>query len=574
MRKLILFSILTSSFLAFPKTLLVPEEFTMVQQAVVAAHNGDTVSVNYGRPNGQKSIVSSQRIMGKTIIFEVRGEGKGELLRMINGTNSVLNADKEPRQYLLQGWQGQQQVNEPDTLFDCSYSRAISMDSHDNPGVVWIGEPDPSIREEIFFRKWNGTAWAEEMQINSPDTFGDWEAAITFDDNDSIWVVWSGDVTYDQPDIFYSRWNGLSWSLEQQVCPSPLLDYAPIIAAHQRNVWLSWDRMESHVGLSHIFVSHWDNGIWAPETQLSPIDSGVHWFSNIALDDSGRPNVVWCEGFRTRRIYYRKYDGNAWTDPVWINGQVQSADWGAPMIAIDNCGNIHVVWVGVASGEQDKDIFYSKFDGNTWSTPIRLNQNDTYDDYYPCISASSPNNVWVAWDKEFSLWDCHVYAVHFNGDTWTEEERFDNDSISYCNSSTSIALNRNEDPWVIFEGIPVNGPNFEIYYNRYVSSGIDERHLKPSRILSFKCLPSYFAHNLKIFFNLLEPGFVTLTVYDARGNLIKTLVNRFQPSGGYDILWDGKDNANKIATSGVYFLRLEMRDKEETKKIIRLKEGG
>ncbi|MEO0115103.1 MAG: hypothetical protein ABIK93_06460, partial [candidate division WOR-3 bacterium] len=88
MHKFTIFSILLFFSFAISRTLLVPEQFLTIQQAVVMAQNGDTVSVNFGRPNGQRSVVSGQRIIGKEITFEVRGEGKGELLRMINGMNT------------------------------------------------------------------------------------------------------------------------------------------------------------------------------------------------------------------------------------------------------------------------------------------------------------------------------------------------------------------------------------------------------------------------------------------------------------------------------------------------------
>ena len=65
------------------KKLLVPEQFLTIQSAVITVKNNDTVSVNFGKVNGQRTIVTTSRMFNKDITFEVRGEGKEELMRMI-----------------------------------------------------------------------------------------------------------------------------------------------------------------------------------------------------------------------------------------------------------------------------------------------------------------------------------------------------------------------------------------------------------------------------------------------------------------------------------------------------------
>lgn len=148
MRKLILFSILMLSFLAFPKTLLVPEEFLNIQHAVVVAKNGDTVSVNFGRPNGERVTVTTSRIFGKEIAFEVRDEERKELLKKVkeitnadvNLMNKLSNIDGGKHQHSSSGWQGQQQVNEPDELYDaCWGCKNIIFDDQNKPWVFWAG---------------------------------------------------------------------------------------------------------------------------------------------------------------------------------------------------------------------------------------------------------------------------------------------------------------------------------------------------------------------------------------------------------------------------------------------------
>lgn len=49
---------------------------------------------------------------------------------------------------------------------------------------------------------------------------------------------------------------------------------------------------------------------------------------------------------------------------------------------------------------------------------------------------------------------------------------------------------------------------------------------------------------------------VQLRIYDILGQQIKTLVDREQPAGYYQIVWDGTDNSGNSVSSGIYFYKL------------------
>ncbi len=64
---------------------------------------------------------------------------------------------------------------------------------------------------------------------------------------------------------------------------------------------------------------------------------------------------------------------------------------------------------------------------------------------------------------------------------------------------------------------------------------------------------------------------VKLSVYNIRGQLVRTLVDDSQGSGTYSINWDGTDNGGKKISSGVYFYRLLAGDFVSTRKMVVLK---
>ena len=50
---------------------------------------------------------------------------------------------------------------------------------------------------------------------------------------------------------------------------------------------------------------------------------------------------------------------------------------------------------------------------------------------------------------------------------------------------------------------------------------------------------------------------VSLKIYNEMGQLIRTLVNEAQASGTYEVTWNGRNESNHQATSGVYFYKLQ-----------------
>jgi histidinol-phosphate aminotransferase len=68
-----------------------------------------------------------------------------------------------------------------------------------------------------------------------------------------------------------------------------------------------------------------------------------------------------------------------------------------------------------------------------------------------------------------------------------------------------------------------------------------------------------------------EEDQVLLQVYNIRGQLVKTLVNKRMPVGYHDIEWDGTDQRGAVLASGSYFYRLKVGKFMETRRMIWMK---
>jgi len=60
----------------------------------------------------------------------------------------------------------------------------------------------------------------------------------------------------------------------------------------------------------------------------------------------------------------------------------------------------------------------------------------------------------------------------------------------------------------------------------------------------------------------------TLKIYNILGQLVKTLVDKAQEPGSYEVIWDGKDEEGNEVASGIYFHQLKTEEFSQTKKMV------
>jgi hypothetical protein len=80
-------------------------------------------------------------------------------------------------------------------------------------------------------------------------------------------------------------------------------------------------------------------------------------------------------------------------------------------------------------------------------------------------------------------------------------------------------------------------------------------------------LPNPFTSTTKIAFLMESEGPVRLNVFDARGRLVRKLVDERRAPSRYVEEWDGRDNSGRPAPAGIYFYRLELPGWTDVKKM-------
>ena len=91
----------------------------------------------------------------------------------------------------------------------------------------------------------------------------------------------------------------------------------------------------------------------------------------------------------------------------------------------------------------------------------------------------------------------------------------------------------------------------------------DGGNINPKNFSLSQNYPNPFNPQTTIEYSLPKASHVVITVYNTRGQLVKTLFNGQKQAGSYRIIWDGNENP-----AGIYFLHFQAGDFNQTIKMV------
>lgn len=98
-----------------------------------------------------------------------------------------------------------------------------------------------------------------------------------------------------------------------------------------------------------------------------------------------------------------------------------------------------------------------------------------------------------------------------------------------------------------------------------------EEELIPDQFEVSQNYPNPFNPTTTIRFGLVDPGLVSIRVYNMLGEEVRTLVNNEFNTGYHEVTWNGNDNFGTKVSSGTYIYRVIAGSKVMTKKMLLLK---
>lgn len=187
-------------------------------------------------------------------------------------------------------------------------------------------------------------------------------------------------------------------------------------------------------GLAKIGLAHAQQGgevVWDPPINLSNT-LGASTRPAIAADAWGQVHVFWSEKVNGAppvdgegigvgdTIYYRRWDGTAWSDPIDIF--FVQGDFGAfkePAVAVDSKGILHLVWVGSSGVHYSQSSVFEPVSAKSWRSAQVIAGAGQVDQAELVIGPS--DQIYVVYNR-FSELDGYVYFLSSEdgGETWTE----------------------------------------------------------------------------------------------------------------------------------------------------------
>lgn len=204
--------------------------------------------------------------------------------------------------------------------------------------------------------------------------------------------------------------------------------------------------------------------IWSTPINISST-SGHSQGADIAMDNLGNIHVVWADNTTEKgeeEIFYSRSNGTGWSKPVNISNETQGR---TPAIAIDHIGNPHVVWRGAIWGDRAEDIFYSRWDGISWSKPFNISKTGKGSSR-PAVAIDSLGNLYVVW-SDASPGSYDIFYRRWNRTNWSNSINISN------NAGTSLepkmVTDNSGNIHVVWEDTTPG--NSEIFYSHWNGTG-------------------------------------------------------------------------------------------------------
>ena len=297
---------------------------------------------------------------------------------------------------------------------------------------------------------------------------GSWASAIGAYPPANVYVVWI-DSTPGLGEVFLKKSTdgGASWAPNKRLTWTPGSSYPASMAINAYGyiniVWYD----ETPGNLEIFFKKSVDGGTsWSANQRLTwSLEDSYN--TDSAADSFGHLHIVWYESLMQPEVYYKKSTdaGASWLTSrrlTWTGGTSSHPD-----IAVDYLGQLHLVWKGEATGNDQ--IYYKKStdNGETWTASKRLTWTSG-DTWYPAMTVTSSGDIHVVWDDD-TPGNKEIYYKKSTdgGDTWTASKR-----ITWTPGASmysGIAVDSTGQLHVVwYENVSGNN---EIYYSRSTDGG-------------------------------------------------------------------------------------------------------
>jgi hypothetical protein len=455
--------------------------------------------------------------------------------------------------------------------------------------------------------------WEDPIKIsNNPEGWCD-RPSICNDSEGNLFVAYSHYNLRDSKRLYFNSHNGDNWQGVDTLYQHEVYNAydTKLVCDNEDNLHLAAEI--AYGEYSRIYYMKNEGNGWSDLIQISVDSLGNPWDHDMVVDQNGRVYIF----FRSRDIYYRTYEDSLLSDPINMsNLNLNKFTANNPIAEIDQYDNIYLSYLVRDENIDSTDIFFTKFDGESWSTPTNTTEKIHFSSLYQDIEVDSDLNVHIVWQQHQTKLDTILgtpkmvfyYEIFYNNNiegNWSVPVNISN--IPHSDSYKPKMEMYKDQPLVFFQTEYEEISGQDKYYSykmdedwivskwevdvnttssfEFIVDSLDFIHISTSLLpitqrgdmnyvkgfvnttsikrslekipnnLNLKVFPNPFNNYTKIQIFVENINTIEINIYDITGRLVKTIVSsQFLKRGTHVFYWDATNDKGKVVSSGIYFL--------------------
>jgi hypothetical protein len=406
---------------------------------------------------------------------------------------------------------------------------SIVVDAAGNAHLIWHDDRSYPLYELYYAYRPAGGSWGTPEKINTAGNASQYDSEIVLLPTGEPAVVWQDNRSGNYDIYFAYRPTGGPWSANEQVSDAntAVQEWPDMGVDAAGNVYVAW--LDRRGGGYHVY-SDWRSpaGVWAGDTlvtndsaaakeqlALAVNNSGAayaawgdrraptgtsnngeiygaarpaagSWGANervstggggarqqvpaLTYDSNNRPIILWTDtrlNFSRPEIYF-DVRGSHWQTDARVNDDAATAFvHGVPAVTADGSGNAYAVWQDGRGGTQD--IYFSIYNGTTWSANSRVNNITTGSQTQPAIAVTAAGDAYALWaDQRSGNFDIY-FSFRPAGGAWSASVKVNNDVGTTAQLAPDIALDAAGNAYAVWHDAR-NGNN-DIYFSYRPAGG-------------------------------------------------------------------------------------------------------
>ena len=317
-------------------------------------------------------------------------------------------------------------------------------------------------------------------------------------------------------------------------------------------------------GVSQYKIARWDGAQWLGFD--NPPSGPVYSFLN-----SG--GMLYVGGLFTVYQNNASFTGiAAWDGSVWhdVGGGVGGVTYPTVRAIAEGTDGIYIGGTFSTVGSNAANNI-ARWDGAQWHTLGDGLDGDVY------VIYTNGNDVYAGGNFTTADGDTVWSFARWDGAQWHRMGNGMHLDLNYpANATVKALLGTEQGLWIggNFSQAGVYLSNKIAFYSDFkLVTALDENTPKalPENFRLFPAYPNPFNPYTTIAYALPHAAHVRISVYDISGRKIRELLDEVQPAGRHNTRWQGLNHLGQKVPSGLYFVRMQADNFEQSSKIVLLK---